>query len=146
MGVILGKLPASTTAKSQACDAGKLFSNTKAYAMKASVDEVSHYEMLKKSIVDSVVTIQDTKYKKVRSMNQYDKSRIPSALIKCVIGITKGYKHSTIRSSFDIVGVMSDNTINCSQIFQQYSFNLNSGQISKELHICLYVLAYVCLL
>lgn len=123
--IIVGKLAASTTAVSQACDAYKMFSATKARCKGMLEDEVNAMVSLKSNI-QKMITQYETDSK--RTFNAADKRRLVPGVIKCVLAITKSLNRSIVINSFKTIGISNNCVVNHAQIFKQFNVKFTTEE------------------
>jgi hypothetical protein len=121
---IVCKLPASTTAVSQACDAGNIFKASK--TLLAHIDKARPNDDQLLAAVDQVIkefcNAEDIK------ITSDHKNKIRYGLLYCRHVLSLGASEVNVRKSFEIIGVDSRGTLNVGQMLKQYSMNLTYDQ------------------
>jgi transposase-like protein len=130
LSVMICKLAASTTAVSQACDAGNLFKGSKSMLRNLLKREFEDAD-LERSI-KAILKMHLEKIKK--DMTYHDRSRIPSALMACRHVINTVATTQTIRGSFRTIGVTDKCTVDEQRILKQYSVHLTLNQMMDLQH------------
>mgnify|MGYP001604754038 CR=1 FL=1 len=126
--IMIGKLCASTTAASQACDAYKMFCLLHYNATKRLIDDVNSKTTLKNNLIAAFKT--HMKYT-TSSFDTTTRNRAVNALIRVVIAIQKSMTQELIRDSFRTVGINTDLTVNLDQIMHQYNINLSENELAN---------------
>jgi hypothetical protein len=128
--VIVGKLAASTTAVSQACDAYKMFSNTHKRAGTIVMEEVNNCTGLQAQLNFMFQEYQhDTRHGYKASL----KSKALIGLVKCYLAIVKELKAPLVCKSFSRIGMQLDGDrgwhVNAKQVFLQFSQTLHTNHM-----------------
>lgn len=125
---MIGKLCASTTAASQACDAYKMFCLLHYNATKQFIEDVKSKTNLKNNLIAAFNThMKET----TSSFNTATRNRAINALIRVVIAIQKSMTQELIMDSFRTVGINTDLTVNLGQIMHQYNINMSENELAN---------------
>jgi len=125
--IIVGKLAASSTAVSQACDAYKIFSSAKACFKTTLNSEVGDRVTLKETLNDTMKLHVKKTSGCDKVFNESDKTRLIPALIKAVITLTKKLVSSVIIKSFNKIGISTKCEVVLRQVFQQFGTSFSNN-------------------
>ena len=126
--IIVGKLPASTTAVAQACDAGHIFSSTKAGVKILGNNDIDSCVFINNQLDQLFKTHNDATVIKYNNekFNASHKSSACKLLTKSYIALSTKLNSSHIRNSFTKVGISKNCEPDLNTIMKQFNHELSN--------------------
>lgn len=123
--ILVGKLAASTTAVTQACDAHHIFSASKQICSTISASEVDANTFLIGALTEAF-NEQESKHGKFKAG---EKSRLVHGVAKCTMALNKSLRATTIKHSFEKIGITS-NGMSYTAVLGQFKIKIDLKEYS----------------